>query len=434
MGGLNPFGAVTGADIAAAAREYGAPLYLYDEATIVAQCGAMLSMPNAYGLTVRYAMKANSSRALLQLINQQGLQIDASSLMEVRRANLAGVPLDNIMLTTQEVQRGEDEQELQRMMLQGLKFNVCSLLQLRRIAPFAQQQGIDLSIRLHPGVGSGESASRNTGDHYSCFGVHLSDLERAQALAQEFGLRFTQVHVHIGSGGDPQKWQENIDRELELLERHFAEARSVSFGGGLKVARMPGELEADVEQLGLYAKQRIQEFYHRTSRKLRMEVEPGTFIVAGSGYILTEVLDKKSTGDQGFQFIVAGGGMELNARPLLYGSQHPFYIVSPEGELRWSEFGDMPTNGYEAIVVGHCCESGDAQSLDDSGRALPRPMREPEVGDLLVIGGAGAYCASMAPFNYNSHLQAPEVLLQQDGRLRLIRRRQSLLQLVENEL
>ena len=84
--------------------------------------------------------------------------------------------------------------------------------------------------------------------------------------------------------------------------------------------------------------------------------------------------------------------------------------------------------------MGTCCESGDSQCLDETGHVEPRAMGDPAVGDLAVVGGAGAYCSAMSTFNYNSHLQAPEVLVTGDGELRLIRRRQAMDQLVENEL
>jgi diaminopimelate decarboxylase len=311
-------------------------------------------------------------------------------------------------------------------------YNVCSLRQLELVGGFAAQNGAGLSIRVHPGVGSGESASRNTGDHYSCFGVHLNDIERALACAREMRVTFIQVHVHIGSGGDPELWRQNIDRELGIVERYFPDAVSVGFGGGLKEARMPDEQAADVPELGEYAAMRIEEFYGRTGRKLRMELEPGTFIVANAGYALTRVMDKKRTGGDGFNFIVVNGGMELNARPLIYGSRHPFYVVSRGGALLSSEFG-LSGGTYCAVVAGRCCESGDTQNVGADGYSEPRTMAEPEVGDFVVIGGVGAYCSAMAPFNYNSYSQAPEVLLRADGGLKLIRKRQSLEQIIENE-
>ncbi|MDR1630290.1 MAG: diaminopimelate decarboxylase [Oscillospiraceae bacterium] len=418
-----------------AAKEFGTPVYVYDEATLIEKCRDVLAMPNAFGLHVRYAMKANSNRTLLRIVDRQGLLIDASSLNEARRAHLAGISLKKIMLTTQEVPEGEDRAELERMMLGGMKYNVCSLRQLREIAEFAKENDIGLSMRIHPGVGAGESATRNTGDDYSCFGVHRNDLEEALAFARGMGLRFNAVHTHIGSGGKPKIWRENIDRELGFVKQYFPDADTVSFGGGLKEARMPDEIAADIEELGLYAKQRVEEFFEETGRKLVMEIEPGTYVMANCGFLVTKVVDKKSTGENGFLFLIANGGMEVNTRPLLYGSRHPFYVVSQEGKLLSSDFDESTlSNRDELVVVGICCESGDSQSLDEAGQIVPRRMREPEIGDLFVIGGTGAYCSAMSPFNYNSHTQIPEVLLTAGQELKLIRRRQTLEQIVENEI
>jgi len=85
------------------------------------------------------------------------------------------------------------------------------------------------------------------------------------------------------------------------------------------------------------------------------------------------------------------------------------------------------------IVVGRCCESGDSQTLDSRHHILPRVMTAPEIGDYLIIGGTGAYCASMTPFNYNSHTQAPELLFRQDGSIQIIRKQQTLEQITQNE-
>jgi len=304
MKSIAPFGKATPYNIVYAILKFKeTPFYLYDESTIVQKCRDALSMPNAFGIDVRYAMKANSNMALLQLITNQGLHIDASSMNEVRRAAASGIHPGRILLTTQEVPEGADSVELGYMMANGLKYNVCSLRQLELIAKTARH-GMPLSMRVHPGVGSGESSTRNTGDKYSCFGIHLTDLEKALKFADSKGLKFERVHVHIGSGGDPEKWRENIDRELGFVEQYFPDATVVNFGGGLREARMPDEKAADIKELGEYAKKRIQEFYQRTGRKLRMEIEPGTYIVANSGYLVTRVIDKKQTGEDGFRFLV----------------------------------------------------------------------------------------------------------------------------------
>ena len=429
---LNNFSSIDAAAVAQAADSFGTPVYVYDEALILARCRACLDMPNAYGLSVRYAMKANSNKTLIKLIADAGLHLDASSMNEVIRAHLAGIPFDRIMLTTQEVYEGSLMEKLEELLLSGLRYNFCSLRQLMLLGDFAAANGINPGIRVHPGIGSGESATRNTGDDYACFGIHLSDVEEAISYAKGKGLVFNHIHEHIGSGGDSDMWRQNIDLELSIIERYFPEAQTVCFGGGLKEARMPDETPADIELLGNYAKDRTLDFQKRTGRKLQMEIEPGTFIVANSGYVITRVIDKKSTSRS--NFIVTDGGMEVNARPLLYGSRHPVYIVDSCGmNVKSSEFS-AADDTYKAVIAGKCCESGDYQTLAPEGHSVPRSMSEPEIGDLAVIGGVGAYCSSMTPFNYNSHTQIPEALYTTGSQLQLIRKRQTLEQILANEI
>ncbi len=427
-------GTLTPGLIARAANEYATPLYLYDADFVVKRCKQVLGMPNAYGLHASYAMKANSSRALLQTIASTGFGIDASSLNEVRRARLAGIDAARITLTTQEVPVGAERAELEALMDQGLLYNACSLLQLELILEVATRGGRGLSLRVNPGKGSGESVTRNTGDKYSSFGVHMDQLPAAVKLAAARGVKLRQVHVHIGSGGDPAAWQENIVRILEITEQYFPDADTVNLGGGFKEARMPDETPADVLALGAYAKGRFEDFAARTGRKLKMAVEPGTFLVANAGYLLTTVVDKKSSGPDGFEFLLLDGGMETNTRPLLYGSRHPFYVVSQDGKLLSSEFDADVSALKSRVLCGRCCESGDSQTLDETGAIVPRPMADPEIGDFVVIGGAGAYCASMSLSNYNSNLAPAEVLVSEGGTLTLIRSRQCLEQVVANEL
>jgi diaminopimelate decarboxylase len=433
---LAPFGKVTPRSVVEAAALVGTPFYLYDEAMIVERCRSVLGMPSAFGMSARFAMKANSTRAVLELVAEQGMGIDASSLNEVRRARRAGVPAGRIMLTSQEIPEGQDRRDLEALMVEGLVYNACSQRQLEAVAPFAKAKGLPVSVRVNPGVGAGERVTRNTGDKYSSFGVHQAGLERLTADAREAGVTIRQVHVHIGSGGDPAAWAENIDRMLEIVERHFPETEAINLGGGFKEARMPDEQAADIGALGEHARKRFEAFAARTGRRPHMSVEPGTYVVANAGYLVTRVIDRKWSGPGGFEFVLTDGGMEANSRPLLYGSRHPFYVVSRAGELLSSEWNlnDPNVELDFRVVVGRCCESGDSQSLDHHGHIIPRMMADPQVGDFVVVGGAGAYCASMSPFNYNSHLQAPEVLLGADGRLRIVRRPQTLDQIVANEV
>lgn len=420
--------------VTALAQKFGTPLYVYDERTIRAKCRAVRAMPNAFGLHVGFAMKSNSSRALLQIVASEGFGIDASSLNEARRAIRAGIPASRIMLTTQDVPLGEDRKRLEDLIAEGMRYNVCSLRQLELIADFAKGTGCALSMRVNPGVGTGESTTRNTGDKYSSFGIHLANLEAVTGYARERGIVVDYVHCHIGSGGDPETWRQNIDRVLSITERYFPDATTVNLGGGFKEARMPDEKPADIEDLGRSAKERFEALAARTGRRLTLAVEPGTYIVANAGHVVASVVDKKSSGSDGFDFLVLDAGMETCTRPLLYGSRHPFYVVSQGGRLLSSEFSPSVGREDERVVVGRCCESGDSQTLDEHGKIVPRRIANPDVGDFVVIGGAGAYCSSMTLVGYNSYCQAAEVLLREDGSFLPIRNRQTLEQLTQNEL
>ena len=126
---LNDFSAFDAEAAAQAANTFGTPVYVYDEAHIVERCRECVDMPQAYGLTVRYAMKANSNKTILRLITDAGLHLDASSLNEAKRAFLAGIPYESIMLTSQEVYTGEDRKTLENKLLGGLRYNACSLHQ-----------------------------------------------------------------------------------------------------------------------------------------------------------------------------------------------------------------------------------------------------------------------------------------------------------------
>lgn len=196
---------------------------------------------------------------------------------------------------------------------------------------------------------------------------------------------------------------------------------------------MPDEKRADIQALGSYAKQRLEGFNFKTSRRLLMEIEPGTYVIALAGFLVLSVLDKKDTGPDGFRFLVADGAMEVNLRPFLYGSCHPFSVVTRTGNLLSTDF-DTGGSKKPFVVVGRCCESGDALTLDEAHHIVERPIAEPQTGDYLVAGGCGAYCSAMTPFNYNSHTQIPELLLTEAGETKLIRKAQRLEQVVQNEM
>ncbi len=201
----------------------------------------------------------------------------------------------------------------------------------------------------------------------------------------------------------------------------------LSLGGGYKVARMPNETTADLQKIGGLIVPEFETFAREHGRKEHLEVEPGTYIAANAGAVVATVIDVVDTGPEGYRFLKVDTGMTEVVRPAMYGAQHPLVVVPAQEEPRG-------TGAY--IVAGHCCESGDVlTTAPGNPEALePRELLEARIGDALVIEGAGAYCASQSCTNYNSFPQAAEVLLGKGGDMRLIRKRQTLEQMVENEV
>jgi len=434
QGAIHPDGAVTPLAVQRACQLYDPPFYLYDEAAIINQCYKLLNIPQAFGLTVRYAMKANPNRAILDIISGAGIKMEMSSFNEAKRAHHTGIAYSDMLLTSQYTGPCEEQQMLMSMIESGLSYTICSLKQLREILKRSGGRKLKLSLRIHPGEGSGESASRDTGSAYASFGMMKWDVTKAYKMAAAANISFDRIHVHIGSGSDPQKWMQNVNRTLDLIEKMLPDVTIVNLGGGYRVKRMPHEIEANIDKLGQYAKEQLQNFAKKTGRKLQLEIEPGSFIIANSGFLVTRVIDKKPGLEKNFTFIILNGGMEYNIRPLMYGSEHPFYLFGRDGQIKYSEFQQTEKSHTACAIVGRCCETGDSQSIDKNGKIKPRQMIEPEINDIFLIGGTGAYCAAMAPHNYNSYLQAPELLLRTNGHYQLIKRGQTLEQVMMNEL
>jgi diaminopimelate decarboxylase len=395
---------------------FGTPCYVYDRATLEQAARETLAFPAPYGLTVRYAMKANPSRGVLAVFRDLGLHIDASSDFEVERALRAGFAPERIQLTSQMPSR-----RLGEHLARGVLFNACSLHQLEAVGQAAP--GAEISIRLNPGLGTGSTNRTNTGGPASSFGIWHEYAGAARAIAERYRLRVRRLHSHVGSGTDPEVWKRCARMTLDLVGG-FPEVGVVNLGGGFKVGRMPEEPSVDLADVGAHVRGELERFARETGRPLQLEIEPGTYLVALAGVVVATCVDVVDTGREGYVFAKLDAGMPEVTRPSLYGAQHPIDVLAD---------GREPA---PVVFVGPCCESGDilTPAPGDPEALAPRWVPRPRIGDLVLVGGAGAYCAGMATINYNSYPQAPEVMLERDGSLRLLRRRQSPEQIWQNEV
>ena len=400
------------------ARQFSTPCYVYNEAALEEQAKKALAFPNAFGLTVRYAMKAASNKEILKLFYSLGLQIDASSAYEVKRAMLAGIPAEHISLSSQQLPGN-----LKEIVESGVKYNACSFRQLEEYGKVAP--GTEVGVRINAGLGSGSTNRTNVGGPASSFGIWHEYADKIKETAQKYGLKIVRIHTHIGSGSDPKVWQKVAKMNLDNVAK-FPDVDTLNMGGGYKVARVAGEPSTDLIEIGTPIAKLIEEFAQKTGRKLKFEIEPGTFLLANSAAVLATVQDMCDTGPHGYKFLKLNSGMTDILRPSIYGAQHHISILSKEPRSETAEY----------IVCGHCCESGDilTPAPGDPEGLSPREMQKAEIGDYCIIGGAGAYCSSMSTSNYNSYPASPEVMLCKDGSLKLIRKRQTLEQMLENEL
>jgi diaminopimelate decarboxylase len=395
---------------------FGTPCYVYDRAALEAVARRALAFPAPFGFTLRYAMKANPSRGVLGVFRELGLHVDASSDNEVERALRAGFAPETIQLTSQMPSR-----RLAEHLGRGVLFNACSLHQLEELGRTAP--GRETSVRMNPGLGSGSANRTNTGGPASSFGIWHEHLEDVKTLAKRHDLRLTRLHTHIGSGTDPEVWKRVTRMTLDLAAR-LPDVRTVNLGGGLKVGRMPGEASVDLDDVGAHVRDELLAFRQRDGRALHLELEPGTLLVANAGSVVATVVDVVDTGRGGYLFAKLDTGMTEVTRPSLYGAQHPISVLAGGREEA------------DVVFVGPCCESGDilTPAPGDPEALGPRRVPRPAIGDLVVVGGAGAYCAAMSTINYNSYPQAPEVMLEPVGSLRLLRRREPLEEIWRNEV
>ena len=379
------------------ASEHGTPLYVNSSASFTKQVKSITDVSIKTPLVIRYAMKANHNAEVLRLMQSLGVQIDASSGYEADEAIKLGFAPSDILLTSQELPHN-----LKELVSQGVHFTATSLHQLEVFGMLFQ--GHDVTVRINPGLGSRANRKVTTAGVSAGFGIWHEYLDRVFEIAEKYDLKINRLHTHIGAGSDVEVWKNVIDINLKLLEK-MPSVEILNVGGGFKVARMASEKFTDMNDALTALDAKIVEFNSQSGRTISLEIEPGTYIAAGSAAIMCEVIDITDTGKDGYTFIRTNTGMNDLLRPALYGAQHPLIgIPKASGTKR---------NTREYIVIGHCCESGDAITVapGNSEELLPRTLTELEIGDYIVIEGCGAYCASMSAKGYNGFPETKNVMI-----------------------
>ena len=395
------------------AQEHGTPLFVYSQAAIESALSAWQRGLAGRDALVCYAVKANSSQAILSLLAQAGCGFDIVSGGELARALAAGAEPEKIVFSGV----GKTRREMQAALEAGIGcFNVESEAELLALNDVAAACGLTapVSIRVNPDVDARTHPYISTGLRDNKFGIaHGHALAACQLAASLPGLRVAGIGCHIGSQiTEAAPYLDALERVLDLLEA--IEAASVplgqiDLGGGLGIAyadETPPAADALCQLL-------LARLDARGHGQRRLIVEPGRALVGNAGVCLTEVLYLKPGEDK--SFCIVDAAMNDVPRPALYEAFHRIEPLQAAAE-------GTPERVYD--VVGPVCESGDWL-----GR---RRLLAVQPGDRLAVFSAGAYCMSMAS-NYNSRPRAAEVLVS-GGMARVIRQRETIEDLLRGEL
>ncbi|WP_233804562.1 diaminopimelate decarboxylase [Paraburkholderia sp. HP33-1] len=414
---MTPFNPHQLADLA---RQHGTPLWVYDADTIRQRVAQLRSFD-----TIRYAQKACSNVHILKLMRDEGVMVDAVSLGELARSFAAGYTArpashdapEGVVFTADVL----DHATLATVLDRRITVNAGSLDMLERLGRHASE-GHRVWLRINPGFGHGHSNKTNTGGEHSKHGIWRDDLPRALELVRRYRLKLVGLHMHIGSGVDYAHLARVCDAMVDAVSKADQEIEAISAGGGLSVPYRDGEPSVDTAhyfRLWDDARRRIEA---RVGHRVRLEIEPGRFLVAQSGVLVAEVHALNQRPSR--QFALLDAGFNDLVRPSFYGSHHEISVLRRDGTPSAAPVGSFS-------VAGPLCEAGDVFTQTEGGVVTSRSMPAPQVGDLIVFHDAGAYGASMSS-NYNSRPLAPEVLIER-GHARLIRRRQRIEELLELE-
>jgi diaminopimelate decarboxylase len=279
-------------------------------------------------------------------------------------------------------------------------------------------------LRINPGFGHGHSNKTNTGGEHSKHGIWHTDLALACERVRANGLSLQGLHMHIGSGVDYAHLQEVCGAMVDLVkcvQAQGLDVKAISAGGGLSIPYRAEDATIDTAHYFQLWNAARNEIAALLGHPVTLEIEPGRYLVAESGVLVTEIRAVKNQGTQPFTLVDAGF-TEL-VRPAMYGSHHEMEIIHTNpatGEL------------VDTVVAGPLCESGDVFTQEEGGVVLRRSLPQAQVGDLLVLHDTGAYGSSMSS-NYNTRPLIPEVLIE-NGQPRLIRRRQTVAELLALEI
>jgi diaminopimelate decarboxylase len=415
---------IDGCDVIDLADEFGTPLVIYEEKTLVDQCRKYMAAFRARtdDFEVVYASKAFCCVAVCQLVEREGLSIDVSSGGEYHTALTSGFPTDRIFFHG----NNKTEAELVYALENGLGFVVVdSFDELALLERVASERGIcqGVLLRITPGVEAHTHEFIQTGQLDSKFGFGLTEGHAEEAIRRTLAaphLDLVGLHAHIGSQiFELEGFRRAITVLVDLIkathDRLGFDCRYLNVGGGLGIRYTEEDTPVTIDEYVECKVDGVRQEMERVGLPMpRVLVEPGRSLVGKAGVTAYRVGTIKEI--PGIRtYVSVDGGMSDNIRPMLYDARYEAMIA---------DRAEAPAD-TRVTVAGKHCESSDILVKDVL-------LAQPRVGDTVVLPATGAYCYAMAS-NYNGNPR-PAVILVNDGTARVIIRRESYDDLVANQL
>jgi diaminopimelate decarboxylase len=412
--------AIGGCDTVALAQEFGTPLYVFDETDLRARCREFKTeFGKRYANTTAcYSLKAFTTKAMIKLIQEEGLDLDVVSGGELGFARAADFPMERVHFPGNNKSAGE----LKMAVKYGIGHIVVdNLPELNMLIKIAGRKKVPVLLRLNPGIDPHTHKYNTTGIADSKFGLPKADWDEAvkTALGAE-NLDVDGLHFHIGSGlFEFEPYLKSLDVVLayaaDIKQKYGFKMNVLSIGGGFGAQYT---VDAVPPPIATFAETIIKRFTGRC-RELKLEppkliIEPGRKIVARAGVALYTVgVIKDITGIR--TYVSVDGGMGDNIRQPMYGAVQEALVADRASAQSTAK----------VTISGKYCESGDILIKEINLPAL-------KAGDILAVAGSGAYCVPMSS-NYNAAFR-PAIVFVSEGKARLVRRRETLADLTRRDL
>src|SRR3954468_8570043 len=350
---------IAGQSIPALARQFGTPVYVYDAAKIVERLKDLAAFD-----VVRFAQKSCSNLGILDLVRRNGAVVDCVSAGEVIRAMAAGFRPGQAMHPPEMVYTADifDREAIELVVKHDIHVNCGSPDMIDQYGEARARAGMGpakdgslpgITLRINPGFGHGHSQKVNTGGSQSKHGIWHEQLEDCIERATKHNLSITGLHMHIGSGTDLAHLSQVCGAMEKAALRIGSSILSISAGGGLPVPYKEGQKFVDIAEYHKLWNATRHRLAAQFGHEISLEIEPGRFLVAESGFLISEIRSIKTAGENTFYLVDAG--FNNLARPILYGAYHPMAICHTNSVGSKSSGAEAKPK-HEVIVAGPLCE------------------------------------------------------------------------------